>query len=250
MNKYRIIPLYLLLFASLGCSFLGLGAKTLSAPTAPVKAAPARTATPTPADTPEPALPTPADTLESTAPAGEATAPAAAGNDFDSFYQFASEIAAAIKDKNAAFFGEKALPSSWTCLGDETAGVCKGQPSDKQFSGIIFTQEWKTYTFYSQADYQGSWKAAFKDNFIYKLAAVASRAGDNPIMPAADQSFQAILTLSKQGVDTNRTPVHVLYFENVDGAWRLRGELVTTQSGDWLKGTCSTCYDHWKAWQN
>ena len=69
-------------------------------------------------------------------------------------------------------------------------------------------------------------------------------------MPAADQSFQAILTLSKQGVDTTRTPVHVLYFENVDGAWRLRGELVTTQSGDWLKGKCDTCYDNWKAWQN
>lgn len=172
-----------------------------------------------------------------------AVSPTVASGSFSDFYAFGADIAQALDYKNAAFFEEMATPSDWNCLGDETQGVCLGQSGGQLLQGIAVTQDWKTYKLYSVSDYKAVWQAAFDKGNAFRLVALANQFGDNPLMPAADQSFLAILGAARPGV-----PVHVLYFEYVDG-WRLRGELVASENGtDWLQGNCSTCYDTWQAW--
>jgi hypothetical protein len=163
---------------------------------------------------------------------------------FLDFQVFVVEINRAIQNKNALFFAEHASLSEWNCLGDETQGICQGQPADQRLEGIPVTQDWKKYDVYNQADYQNYWKSAFAQSGEFRLAAMANRFGDNPFMPMATQSFQAILTTD----DSNL--VHVLFFEYINNTWWLRGELATSENTKgWLDGSCASCYDAWVAWQ-
>jgi hypothetical protein len=243
MNKIwtqRVFFLCLLLFLAMSCSFVGSSSEATPSPTpgaqAVVTVAPGPSAlavnTPTPTAEPLVSVPSPTD----------------AGS-FSDFLSFAAEIDQAIRGKDASFFADRASPSSWDCLGDETQGICLGRASGQHLEGIPVTDEWKTYKLYSLADYQRLWQSAFKRVPTPRLVAVANQFGDNPLMPAADQSFQAIVSAAKPGAETSRVPVRVLYFEYSDDSWRLLGELVTSDhAGDWLQGNCTGCYDTWSAW--
>jgi hypothetical protein len=170
--------------------------------------------------------------------------PTAAPGSFDAFQIFATEIDKAIHDKDVSFFAEHASLSEWNCIVDQRMGVCEGQPDGAHLQGIPVAQDWERYEVYSRANYQNKWQVAFDKDLKFKLAAVANRFGDNPFMPMATQSFQAVLT-----ADSITEPVHILFFEYIDGEWWLRGELVKLKdANEWLDGICATCYDTWLAW--
>ena len=190
----------------------------------------------------------PLPTTQATSTATESPTTAAAGS-MDDFAIFAADIAGAAQNKNAAFFSKLALITDWNCLGDETVGVCKGHATGDTLTGIPVTKDWKSYKVYNTAAYEGLWKTAFAQSGVLKLAALANQAGDNPLMPAADQAFMAVLTISGKASKATVNEVHVLYFEYSGTAWQLDGELDTTAHlQDWVSNTCSACYDTWTAW--
>lgn len=170
---------------------------------------------------------------------------------FADFDHFAAEIAAAIQNKQASFFGEHASISISNCTGDETIGPCAGRSSGAVVQGIPVSREWATYTLYSKANYQALWQTLFTQKIALKLVALADRFGDNPLMPLADHSFMAVVAYPGHTTQTTPPQVRVLFFEYTDDAWVLRGELVTSKhAADWLKGGCSDCYDDWISWPN
>ena len=163
------------------------------------------------------------------------------------FTAFASQIADALQKRDAAFFSGKARTGKWTCLGDETTGVCKGKPSGAMLDGVLVAQNWEEYEVLGTEEYRATWQDIWDQGRPVSLQAIGHQYGDNPLMPLAEESFQAIIQ-----VDTGRADdpdVHVLFFELDDQAWRLAGELVVTvNEGRWLQGTCTTCFDEWTAW--
>jgi hypothetical protein len=168
---------------------------------------------------------------------------------FADFHAFAADIAAAISDKNASFFGEQSSPKVWNCLGDETHGVCQDRSAGDVLKGIPVTHDWARYSVYQVSDYEGLWQAAFAQGDTLTLAAVANQFGDNPLMPMAEQSFMAVIKVAGHGAQAPIQEVHVLFFEYSEHSWQLEGELVSVEHvEDWLKGTCVTCYDKWMAW--
>ena len=185
-------------------------------------------------------------------PAGTMSAsPTIAAGSFADFQTFAMHIANAIREKNASFFVQRSASSLWSCLGDETQGVCKGRPAGQDAQGIPVTRDWATYQLYKTADYQDLWQTAFARDEALELAAVANQSGDNPLMPMAGQSFQAVIAATANGTPAPGREVRVLFFEYFERSWYLEGELVTVDhADDWLTGDCQACYDAWVAWQN
>ena len=176
---------------------------------------------------------------------------AGSAGSFADFQTFAAEIAKALRDKNASFFGARSTPSLWNCLGDETVGVCKGRPAGQDVQGIPVTRDWATYQLYKTADYQAMWQSAFARGETLELVAVANQFGDNPLMPMAEQSFQAVIAAAGHGTPAPGSEVWVLFFEYFERSWHLEGELVTIDhADDWLTGNCQMCYDAWVAWTN
>ena len=165
------------------------------------------------------------------------------------FQAFAAQVAAAIQDQNAAFFGGQALVTDWNCLGGETAGVCKGHAAGSVLHGIPVTQDWAGYRLYDKSGYQGLWRKLFANHDVLQLAGLANQTGDNPLMPMADQSFMAVISVAAKSAPTSVRALRVLYFEYNGQSWQLDGELdVITNVSDWLGGACSSCYDTWTAW--
>ncbi|MGC1377309.1 MAG: hypothetical protein WA821_13850 [Anaerolineales bacterium] len=190
-------------------------------------------------------------TLTATAAASPNAPPTIVPGSFADFQTFATEIAKALRDKNASFFGEHASSTLWNCLGDETVGVCKGRPAGQDAQGLPLTRDWATYQLYKTADYKDLWQTAFDRGEALQLVAVANQFGDNPLMPMAEQSFQAVIAAARNGTPTPNSETRVLYFEYFERAWYLEGELVTVDhANDWLKGNCAACYDAWVAWTN
>jgi len=189
-------------------------------------------------------------TLAATA-AGPNAPPTIVPGSFADFQTFATEIAKALQDKNAAFFNEHASSTLWNCLGDETVGVCKGRPAGQDVQGIPVTRDWATYQLYKTADYRATWQIPFDQGEALQLVAVANQFGDNPLMPLAEQSFQAVIAVARNGTPTPGSEIRVLYFEYFDDSWYLEGELITIDhANDWLTGNCAACYDAWVAWTN
>jgi len=233
--KASILYVLLVLFFMPACQW----ASSLAGSRATVTPPPTRESLPTSTATPS-ATATSAATATPTGPT--------AGS-FDDFKVFAAQIAQAAQDKDASFFSGRAVSPDWNCLGDETVGICKGHASGDTLTGIPVTKDWKNYKVYNTAAYEGLWKTAFTKSGPLKLAALANQAGDNPLMPAADQAFMAVLAISGKGSKATINEVHVLYFEYSGTAWQLDGELeTTTHVQDWVSNTCSACYDTWMAW--
>jgi hypothetical protein len=179
----------------------------------------------------------------------QTTSPTVIPGSFDDFHLFAAKIAAALQDKAVSFFEKYAISSTWTCLGEETFGICKDMPADTTLKGVPVTDDWTTYEVYSEEDYKGTWQTRFTSQSVLKLVAVANKFGGNPLMPMAGQSFIAIIGVAEAGSPASIQEVRVLFFEYYENAWYLRGELVTVENAEaWLSNTCSTCYDRWAAW--
>ena len=229
----RLLPLVLI---SSACIF--------TSPVLPGRPAP--TIAPGPQGTPVP--PATVTITATITPTPSPTIPAGGMGDFSGF---AAGIADAIQQKDAGFFGRIAAPSDWNCLGDETAGVCKGRPAGAALQGIPVTTDWASYKLYKAADYAHIWQTAFTRGDALKLVALANQFGDNPLMPLADQAFIAVIAVGGKGVQAPVRQVHILYFEYNGPAWQLMGELVTTaHTPDWITNTCPTCYDTWASWPN
>ena len=167
------------------------------------------------------------------------------------FYAFAGDIAAAIQARNSSFFAEHVSSPDWNCMGDETAGVCIGHQAGAVLHGMPVTRDWSMYKLYSASDYKAAWQAAYESGDVLKLVGVANQAGDNPLMPGADQSFMAVIAVSAKASPMALHDVRVLYFEYAGQSWQLDGQLMTVgQAQDWVSGTCAACYDTWMAWPN
>lgn len=197
-------------------------------------------------------VPPPSDTptIETTATSEQTASPTVTvvAGSFADFHLFAAEIATALQDRNISFFEEYATPSVWSCLGDETAGVCKDLPSDAAAEGIPLAYDWARYELPGAEDYRAMWQTTFASHSVVKLAAIANQLGDNPLMPMAGQSFQAIVGVADNNDPSSIHEVRVLFFEYYD-TWHLAGELVTIERAEaWLNDTCDRCYDTWAAW--
>jgi hypothetical protein len=165
------------------------------------------------------------------------------------FQAFAGDIAAAIQTRNSSFFGEHVSSPDWNCMGDETVGVCLGHQAGAVLHGMPVTRDWSMYQLYSAPDYKEAWQAAFESGDVLKLVGIANQAGDNPLMPGADQSFMAVIAVSAKASPAALRDVRVLYFERTGQSWQLDGQLITVkQAQDWVSGTCAACYDTWMAW--
>jgi hypothetical protein len=162
---------------------------------------------------------------------------------------FADVISHAFQERDHTFFIEISSISIWYCLGEETVGVCKGVPADTTMEGVPVTQDWMTYTVHSLGEYEGRWQETMEQASQIRLHAISHQFGDNPLIPMAAESFQAILSIEGSSTDISDTQVQVLYFEFVDGKWWLQGELIPTENNQaWLDGGCDRCYDEWMAW--
>lgn len=174
--------------------------------------------------------------------------PTVAAGSFVDFQLFAAEIDASLASEDISFFDKHVTPSAWTCLGDETIGVCKDVAADTTLEGIPITWGWESYTVYSSEDYKALWQTRFTYHSKLNLVALANKLGDNPLMPMADQSFLAIISVWNDPLSFPE--VRILFFEHIENAWYIRGELVATENDEaWLDNTCDTCYDTWTAWQ-
>jgi hypothetical protein len=205
------------------------------------------TVTPVPSDAPTvvPTTPTATAPPVTSEPTEELTV---APGSFDDFRLLAAELAAAVQAKDTSFFGEYAAPSTWTCLGDETFGVCKDLPPDATMEGIPVAYDWERYELPGKEDYTARWESTFTDRKVVKLVALGNKFGENPLMPMASQSFLAIIGIGDD--PASLWEAQVLFFEYAVNVWHLRGELVTTENAEaWLNNTCSMCYDTWEAWQ-
>jgi hypothetical protein len=243
--KTKVFPLFFLFFLFSACAWTSPTETGLAPP-------PGVEGTLTLAASADPNAPYPLGTMSPS----PSIAAGSAGS-FADFQAFAAEIAKALREKNASFFGAHSAASLWNCLGDETVGVCKGRPAGQDVQGIPVTREWATYQLYKTADYQAMWQSAFARGETLELVAVANQFGDNPLMPMAEQSFQAVITAAGNGTPAPgsevpwRALVQVLFFEYFERSWHLEGELVTIDhADDWLTGNCQVCYDAWVAWSN
>jgi hypothetical protein len=249
--KTRVFPLFFFIFLISACVWTNPTETGLALTPSPgVENTPTLAATAANANTPYPAPY--GDTAGTMSPS-----PTIAAGSFADFQTFAAEIARAIHDKNASFFSENSSSTLWNCLGDETMGVCKGRPAGQDMQGIPVTRDWATYQLYQTADYKKMWQSAFDRGDALQLVAVANQFGDNPLMPMAEQSFQAVVAAARNGTPAPgseipwRAHVRVLYFEYFERSWYLEGELVTVDHAeDWLAGNCQACYDAWVAWTN
>lgn len=196
------------------------------------------TVTPVPSNTPTIAPTTPSELTE------ELTV---APGSLDDFRLLAAKIANALEDKDVSLFDEYAAPSTWTCLGDETFGVCKDLPADTTMEGVPVAYDWERYELSGKEDYTVRWQTTFTDHKVVKLVALANRFGENPLMPLANQSFMAIIGIGDDPASMREA--RVLFFEYYKNTWHLAGEFITLEHVEsWLNDTCPTCYDMWAAW--
>jgi hypothetical protein len=174
--------------------------------------------------------------------------PTVAPGSFADFRLFAAEIDSALQDGNTSFFDEHLTTSSWLCLGEpDIMGVCKDVPADTTLEGIPVTQDWSTYEVYNRADYNNRWETTFADRAL-KLAALAQRFGENPLMPMAGLAHLAVIGVADENDPSSMNEARVLFFEYHE-SWSLAGELVTVESAEaWLTNTCERCYDLWTPW--
>ena len=196
-------------------------------------------------------VPFPSDTstVEITVTSEQTASPTIAAGSFDDFRLFAAEIAAALQDRDISFFDEYATASTWTCLGDETIGVCKDMPADTTLKGVPVTYDWTRYELPDIENYKTMWQTTFANHKVVKLVAIAHLFGENPFMPMAMQSSLAIVSVADASDPASIHEARVLFFENLENNWYLRGELVTMERAEaWLNNTCDMCYDMWAAW--
>ena len=249
-RDYRTLLLVTTWLMIAGCLCTPGGLPKLNTPTPSAVAVIPSTRTASPAPTETDTLAADTATPEPSESPSLTPSPEVSKGDFADFHSIAKEIDQALKDKDTSLFKKYAPTDGWTCMGDETAYVCGGQPAGV-LNGIAVTKEWKTYKVYSISDYQKIWQSAFKQGIEPRLIAISNQPGDNPLMPGASMAYQAVISWSKAGGNPALAPVHVLYFEYyLDSSWVMWGELDTTQnSADWLGGKCETCYGLWEAWK-
>lgn len=180
----------------------------------------------------------------------------------EGFRNFAVQIQDALERQDTSFFGAWAVEDQVTCLGDELLGPCAGQPPGTVLrgvpSGIAETdaiaylvldeyvarlQAWFEMAMPSEKDQYGSGSLT--------LYAIAHQYGDNPLVPFAGETYQAILT----GIFATETApmrqARILYFEFWEGSWRLVADLfapIPQTAARWLSGECQWCYDEWQTW--
>lgn len=223
-----LVPVYL----GLACAGVVGEPEEIPITVAPTREAAGPSSTPSPAQSPSP---TPGPEASLSAP-----------GDPPGFADFASEIAAALEGKEAAFFASRASITTWYCLGD-TIGVCTGQPDGAVLEGMPVTRGWQEYEVLGQDDYQAAWQEVWDRGASARLHAIGHRWGENPLMPMAAEAHQAIIKVEAGRVDDPE--VHVLFLEYADGRWKLQGELIVTEGeGGWLEGSCTACFDEWSAW--
>lgn len=207
-----------------------------------------------PAVAPTPSVPAPA--TDATPPVQTPTLPTpsasvimeAAPDTLAHFSLFSQDLDQALQAAEASFFRIHGRTSAWNCLGDEIQGVCAGSPAGASLTGLPVTDDWQRYTVLDLEGYEAEWMARLETAGPLALHAVGSRFGDNPLMPAAAQAYLAVVV--PRG---NERPVPgqtwILFFEFVDNAYSLVGELrVTDPSSTWLQPDCLSCYDQWLPW--
>ncbi len=193
-----------------------------------------------------PLTPTVAATLTPVSTAG----PTVAAGSFSDFRLFAAEIDSALQNKNVSFFGKYATATTWTCTGEEPAGVCTSLPADKTLEGIPVAYDWARYELLDIENYKTRWQTTFTSRGAVKLAAIAQRFGDNPFTIMAGQSFLAIVSIAEESAPASIQEVRVLFFEYYENSWHLAGELIVVEGVQaWIDNTCSMCYDTWEGWQ-
>ena len=198
------------------------------------------TLVPFPSDTP---------TVETTVTSAQTASLTVEPGSFDDFRLFATEIAAALQDRDISFFDQYATASTWTCLGDEIIGICKDMPADTTLKGVPVTYDWARYELPDTENYKAMWQTTFTNHKVVELVAIAHRFGDNPFMPMAMQSSLAIVSVADDSDPASIHEARVLFFENLENNWYLRGELVTVEGAEaWINNTCDMCYDMWATW--
>jgi hypothetical protein len=234
------IVLGAVLAATLACS--GGGSLTTPAETAYLESGATQQTTPAPAALPtRTEVPKPTTASETTMASGAAPA-----GTYTGFRSFAAEIDAVLRRRDAVFLGEHASNDVWDCLGDETQGVCSGQPAGSVLEGIPVTQRWMTYAMMNSATYEATWRQAFEAGATLSLHATAHRNGDNPLMPFETDTFYAVVTNAAATDVSKARNVGVLLFEYRDLAWWFQGELQPGQDAkQWVSGSCDICYDEW-----
>jgi hypothetical protein len=192
-----------------------------------------------------------------------AATPAVETGGFDKFRAFAQLIEAALKERDAQFFIQRARVSELTCSGEQEVPLpCAGKPAGTILTGIP-SRAWASdaWALLSPAEYApwleryfGAARGDLSDSYgsgsltLYALAHSQEQ---------GNEVFRAVAT-SMVDINPSGTPIgqtqreaHVFNFVFENGRWQFTGERVavtSTTSPDWLSGQCGQCYDHWERW--
>ena len=202
--------------------------------------------------------PTPPPTLEEPTAAATATptpegAPEAGG--LDGFRAFAAGIAAAVDAAEPAYFADRSMEAEIACSGDETTGICYGQPAGAVLRGIpSAVAQSDAFALMSADEYVEmlrSWFADASPQEAPTLYAIARR----PAGEGGEETFRAIVsgTFLVGPADSRvlRQQARIFDFQFLDGRWRFTGEVyasVPESAQPWSSGHCDECFDLWERW--
>jgi len=221
-------------------------------------------ATPMPTASPQP------ESSPTTRPTPSPT-PISEPAEFGSFREFGQQIDRALRERDVAFFTDRAIITERECTGHERMGMCDGQPAGTVFRGVWSSGAHSGYVrILSLEEYQEHLSHDFEaatplrtdelgsgDIVLHNLASSSIDGRPASIVPAGQHGFYAI-TSWIWGVDEKHgREVRAFVFTRDDGDWRFRGELLVRYgSGQeamgtyraWLTGGPTWYYDYWEPW--
>lgn len=178
----------------------------------------------------------------------------------EGFRTFALQIEAATDTRDANFFAGRGVEEEILCAGGpEPRGSCVNQPTGTVLRGIpseIIGA--KSRYLLPRNEYQASlqtWFASARPDLSDEFGSgqpVLSGLAYRQASTHGGEAFLAVVTEIYAGRGKDSRHVLIFAFQSRGGQWKLIGEergLDPGSVGDWLSGTCSTCYDDWERWQ-
>lgn len=221
-------------------------------------------ATPMPTASPQP------ESSPTTRPTPSPT-PVSEPAEFGSFREFGQQIDRALRQRDVAFFTDRAIITERECTGDERMGMCDGQPAGTTFRGIVSSGAHSGYIrILSLEEYQGHLSHDFEvatplrtdelgggDIVLHNLASSSVDGRPPSIVPAGQRGFYAITSWIWAVDEEHGREVRAFVFTRDAGDWRFRGELLVRYGSGpeametyraWLTAGPTWYYDYWQPW--